>query len=216
MPSFTFHMYASSAVGIAGMAYGLTYLDWNPATAVLGGGAGVVGGMIPDLDSDTGRPVRIVSGLVSLILIAGVVQYALALGWPPTHVALLGGAALLFFNIFGVMAFKSLTRHRGMFHSIPAVIAYGAALAVGFGSLGRDIALPMAVIGLGGGLSHLLLDALFSLSLDPLKLKNKDQGATLFAWTLCLLFLGLAFIGPRGSCLSSFHSFLGDWLKMGR
>lgn len=192
MPSFNTHIYSSAAIGAAGTALGLSWQGWPWPVAALAGLAGWAGGMIPDLDSDTGRPVRIVGGLVSLVLTVGLVHVLLERLQEPLRAALVGAGLLILFNTVGIWLFKAVTRHRGMFHSLPAALAYAAGLAALFAPLGQSPALGAAAVGLAGVLSHLILDAVFSLSLGPLKLWSNKARPSLLAWLILAALTALA------------------------
>jgi len=85
--------------------------------------ATVVGAFLPDLDSDTSAPLKI------LLIIFSVLGSAVA-GWivfnqEDSSWLRLGGMSafsglFIYYGIGGI--FKKLTNHRGIFHSIPAVL----------------------------------------------------------------------------------------------
>ncbi len=182
MPSFETHIYCAAAVGLAGTALAAVHMHWSWPAAALAGLAGCAGGILPDLDSDTSRSVRVVGGLVSLVLAVAAVRYLTAHGMPAMKTAVYGAALLLIFNTLGVWIFKKTTRHRGMFHSLPLALAFGAALAGAFAPFGKNAALVVGAAGAAGVLSHLVLDAVFSLRPGPLKLWSGDFWATAAFW----------------------------------
>ena len=186
MPSFKVHIAASSLAGTAVASLGITWQGWSPPVAVLAGLAGFVGGMVPDLDSDSSSALRLIGVLVSVILAVAAVHMLSRMNTAPLVTALGGAGLLLVFNTAGVSAFKALTRHRGMWHSLPTAAAYGAALAVVFAPLGRTAAWGVAVVGVCGALSHLLLDAVFGLTLNPLKLWSDSKGASILTWVVTI------------------------------
>ena len=58
MAGFRMHVGTAATIGVG---YGLAAvkpLGFAPDAAILAGGLTAVGGMLPDLDSDTGRPIR--------------------------------------------------------------------------------------------------------------------------------------------------------------
>jgi hypothetical protein len=192
MPSFGSHIYASAAVGAAGAALGVIYADFDSPTAVLAMVAGFAGGMVPDLDADRGRPLRIAGGLVSLALAGGTAYTLLSRPMPessiltPTNILLIGLGLLFLFNTVGLEAFRRLTRHRGMFHSLPAALAFGALLAALFAALGTEKALILSVAGVAGVMSHLVLDAIFTPTLMVFKWWSKSTLSAVTAWCCAL------------------------------
>src|SRR5436309_2258102 len=67
MAAFREHVLFSSLLG-AGYAVALKSHGVEPAQAVLAGGVCGVAGMLPDLDSDSGRPVRELFGLTAAVV----------------------------------------------------------------------------------------------------------------------------------------------------
>lgn len=127
--------------------------------------AAVVGGIMPDMDSDSGIPYHVTFGVLSCIAASlaflHVMQitshdYQLLIGWPI-------GAAFLVWVVVG-SAFKKLTRHRGMAHSIPAAMLSGlvtfiVAQKYGFEELDAYLLAVSLTIGY---LGHLVLDEVYA------------------------------------------------------
>ncbi len=134
---------------------------------------GVVGGMLPDIDSDGSIPIRVAFNVLSVVTGFVVVFHFASLSL--VELVLLGGGAfaLVRFGVFDV--FTRLTVHRGLIHSIPAA-AVGGLLSVLLGR--RVFALtPMAAWTAGsfvalGFLVHLALDELYSVDLMGGRLKH--------------------------------------------
>lgn len=194
MPSFKVHIAVSATLGVTGAALGMSWQQWGADVSMLAGLCGFAGGMMPDLDSDSGKPVRIAGGLAGLVLSIGLIYFLHRMNTPPLTIALTGAAMLFILNTAGVKAFKTMTRHRGMFHSIPAVLIFGSALAGIFAPLGFRAASGAALVGMAGFVSHLILDGVFSLTLKPFKLWSKDRLASCFAWLLAVSGLTVAYI----------------------
>src|SRR5258708_1216137 len=67
MASYRGHLAFSSALGVAYGAVGYCYLHLDWAAACLGAGMTALGGLLPDLDSDSGVPIRELFGLLATI-----------------------------------------------------------------------------------------------------------------------------------------------------
>jgi membrane-bound metal-dependent hydrolase YbcI (DUF457 family) len=181
MPGFTTHISASATLGagaaLAGYSAGLPL-----TTCAVGAGLCTIGGMLPDLDGDTGVPVRETVHLVAAVvpvLMLGSLQAA-GLDRESIVLALAGMYVLIRFGL-GEW-FKRVTVHRGMWHSIPAALNVGIiALLICSGEdiLPRAFKAGAVVIGF---LSHLVLDELASLDLFRLKVKE-SSGTALKLWT---------------------------------
>jgi hypothetical protein len=168
----------SSALGAVygGFAAWQLGLDWGPA--LLGAGLTTVGGLLPDLDSDSGVPVREMFGLfgtvVPLLLLRRLLHHQVPLDEALAIVA--GAYVVIRYGLSHV--FKRLTVHRGMFHSTPAMLIAG--LAVFLLDKGSDMPVRLFLAGgvMIGFLSHLVLDEIFSVDFMGLRLK-KSAGSAL-------------------------------------
>src|SRR5947209_20539202 len=68
MASFYGHISTSTTLGVVVGAAGLYYFHYDWGTACLAAGLTAIGGMLPDLDSDSGIPVRELFGLAGLFV----------------------------------------------------------------------------------------------------------------------------------------------------
>src|SRR5947208_3059853 len=111
MANFKGHISTSTALGVAVGAVGFWYLHCDWGTALLAAGLTAVGGMLPDLDSDSGIPVRELFGvaglLVPLLLLGRLRQFHLT---PEQTLVIL--AAVYLIVRFGVSeVFRRITVH---------------------------------------------------------------------------------------------------------
>ena len=58
MAGFRMHISTSALCGVAYGGVAVQFLGHPPETAVLAAGLTAIGGMLPDLDSDSGTPIR--------------------------------------------------------------------------------------------------------------------------------------------------------------
>lgn len=180
MAGFRTHITVSTAAGVAYGAGAWYAFEIPWPTCLLAGGLCSVSGMLPDVDSDTGTPLR-----ESLAFGAAIVPMMLIERWRTlgfsNELIVLCGAGLYLAIRFGFGAIlKHLTVHRGMFHSLPAAaIVTGVAFLVSSGSLEMRLFKSGGV--LAGFLSHLLLDEVWSVDLRGLRIK-KSFGTALKMW----------------------------------
>ncbi len=124
-----------------------------------------IGSFLPDLDSDSGIPFYTVFGLFTLACTGAALYYALS-HYPSLWYALVGipAAALVltWFVLGGI--FKRFTHHRGIMHSVPAMVIAGllTLLAARHLFLGETVSLWFAVFAGVGFLTHLILDEVHS------------------------------------------------------
>ena len=174
MADFKTHTLGAALVsGVAATA--MVMIGNNSLGAILGYFAlGVVGGLLPDVDSDHSIPIRIAYNVISVFGALLVVfhlgeQYSLA------ELVILGVVTglLIRYGVFSV--FARFTVHRGLFHSIPAAIAAGlltAWLASQLFAATPLTAWVCAVFVCGGCIVHLILDEMYSVNLLGMRIKR--------------------------------------------
>lgn len=172
-----------SVSGLCGLCYGAMATFGLGFTGVQGALAGLltwVGGMLPDLDSESGRPVRelfpLVAAIAPMLMIRHLARWSgstdgtILLAVICYGVIRYGGAALL----------HNVSVHRGMFHSIPAMIISAELIFLAFTSSPVPVRLLMAGGVALGFLSHLILDEMYSVEWTGIRLRlNKSAGSAM-------------------------------------
>jgi len=211
MAGFQTHITVSTAAGAAYGWWGATQLGLPMPVCVLSGGLCAIAGMLPDLDSDSGIPARetisFTAAIVPMVAFHRIQTYGLSV-----EQMVLAGAPIYLFIRFGLgTVLKNATVHRGMFHSIPAMIiaAMIAYLICGTGMTSVRIFKAGAVAL--GFFSHLLLDEIWSVNLSSrgpmikksfgsaLKMFGPSAGANSAAYGMLILMslLVLQDVQPR-------------------
>jgi membrane-bound metal-dependent hydrolase YbcI (DUF457 family) len=204
MASFQGHLAVSTVLGAAygGAAAWYWQLDWG--TAFLGALATTLGGMLPDLDSDSGVPVRELFSLVAAIVPVLLLRRMEQLRSLTNEQALVVLAALYLLIRYGAAdIFRMITTHRGMFHSIPALLIAGLLVYLLYDSPNPMLRLYLAAGSMLGFLSHLLLDELYAVNFTGVRFRLNKYAGSAFklyspslaatALTYALLF-GLGFL----------------------
>lgn len=212
MASYRGHLMLSIPLGAA-YGFGAHYflgVDW--VSAALGGMLCGVSGLLPDLDSDSGMPVRIMFGLLGVICPLLMLPRLLAMQLPLQKVLFLLVGCHLLVRYGGAFLMRRTSVHRGMYHSIPAMLIAGLAVFLMYHHSQVEVRAFLAAGAMVGFLSHLVLDELCSVDFSGMKIKlNKFAGSAVkFAspsWTATLatyaILAGLAwtaameFQGPR-------------------
>lgn len=182
MADFKTHITTSTVLGLAYGAGAYFVFEIPLPHCLVASALCSVAGMLPDLDSDSGVPQRemlcFVSVLIPMLMLPRFVQ----LGWSPELMVFAAGLIYGFVR-FGIgYVFKRFTKHRGMWHSIPAALIAG--LAVFWIGLTPDLGIRIfkswaVVIGF---LSHLLLDEVYSVDLNGRRLRVKRSFGTALKW----------------------------------
>lgn len=172
-----------SVSGLLGVGYGAAAVFGFGFTPVQGALAGIftwLAGMLPDLDSESGRPVRVVLGPLAAIGPFLLMRHLLHWAGDPEGAILL--AILTYAAIWygGALLLAKMSVHRGMFHSIPALLIAAEAVFLGYKSESVVVKLLMAGgVGLGF-FSHLVLDEMYSVEWTGIRLKlNQAAGSAL-------------------------------------
>jgi LexA-binding, inner membrane-associated putative hydrolase len=196
MASYRGHLTFSTGLGIAYGGASWWFLQVDPALAGVAGVLTALGGLLPDLDSDSGVPVREMFNLAATLLPLMELRRLASLGLSAEEM-LLAFAGLYAFVRFGVRTiFKHLTVHRGMFHSVPAMLIVGLLVYLGYHHPNPGIRGYLAFGTMLGFLSHLVLDELCSVDFrgvapklnqfagTALKLRSPSFVANVFTYTL--------------------------------
>lgn len=198
MAGFRTHITVSGALGFVYGGCAVQPLGFTTEAGVLAAGVTAVGGMLPDLDSDSGVPIREMFSLAAVVLPLMFVRRMIHAGVSPEGIL----ASLLFGYLFVryVLAnvFKELTVHRGMFHSVPAMLIAGLCVYLAYHSPDRGIRVLLACGVMAGFLSHLVLDEIYSVDWRGVRPKLKSSAGTalklaspsLPATAVCYLILG--------------------------
>ncbi len=180
MASYLGHITFSTALGAAygaAASYGLN-LDWGPV--FLGAGLTAVGGLLPDLDSDSGVPVRELFGLAAVMAPFLMFRRLEALGYSVEQTVVLLAAVYLLVRYGAAAVFKRLTVHRGMFHSVPGLLIAGLLVFLAYQNTDLLVRLYVTAGVMLGFLSHLVLDELCSVGFSGARLQlNNFAGSAL-------------------------------------
>jgi len=162
MAGFKTHVSVSSLLG-CGYA-GAGYLHGVPLdSALLGGAMCGFAGMLPDLDSDYGTPLRETMAFTAAVVPMLLIHRFASFGLRPDEMALIGVALYLFIRFGVTNMVRKYTVHRGMFHSIPAALIFAGVAFLIAGSSDLNIRYYKAGGVFAGFISHLLLDEIYSI-----------------------------------------------------
>jgi hypothetical protein len=149
----------------------------------------IIGSMLPDVDSDTGIPVRILFGVLAVTGLVGSFVYLETMTNFQRGLVSIGIGLCVYFIIGKI--FRHFTVHRGIFHSIPAALLMGV-ISIAIADLFYLEIKTLFSIGLAvtaGYLCHLVLDELNSavnLSGVPF-IPNKSLGTAMQLWSSSLI-----------------------------
>jgi len=178
MAGFKTHITTSTAIGVVYGAGASYFGDVDPSACILAGGLCSVSGMLPDLDSDSGVPLRESIAFAASVIPMLMIPRFRTMGFSPESMVLAGGAIYLFIRFGLARLLQKYTVHRGMFHSLPAALI---AAEVAFLICARqDLGLRYFNAGavLLGFMSHLVLDEIWSVGLKRGRVYLKSSSGT--------------------------------------
>ena len=187
MPGFKVHITASTTMGIAYGGAALILYEQPLESCLLATGLCAVSGMLPDLDSGPGRPLR-----ESVTFAAAVVPMLLIdrfkhMGMTSDAIVLAGGLIYLSIRFGLAWVLRHYSVHRGMFHSLPTALIFSELAFLLCSSGGLPLRFFEASAVMMGFLSHLILDEIWSIEWRGLRPGLKSSAGTAFkAWSPCL------------------------------
>jgi membrane-bound metal-dependent hydrolase YbcI (DUF457 family) len=204
MADFKTHITVSSlcgvVYGVAGFRAGVPL-----ETCLIAGGLCSVSGMLPDLDSDSGVPLREAVALSSAIIPMLLVDRLERIGCTHEMMVVVTGIVYLFIRFGIAEIFRRYTVHRGMWHSIPAAITCGMIAFMLCSCENMSIRLFKTMAVVVGFMSHLILDEMWSVDFrrgryyfkssfgTALKLWGKERIPNLVAYSIMTVFAVLVY-----------------------
>jgi hypothetical protein len=179
MADFKTHVTASSIVGLGygGVAYfmaGMQIPDCILAATFCG-----MAGMLPDIDSGPGRPLREITGLLA-VMVPSMLLVRLYQSGMPQSLRILVALGVYVVIRYGLRELlKRYTVHRGMFHSLAAVAIFGELAFLLM--YGEEMMVRWFIAGgvVAGCLSHLILDEIYSVEWNGRPRLKKSFGTAI-------------------------------------
>jgi len=175
---------------------------------------GLIGGLLPDIDSSHSIPVRMAFHILAVV--AGFLMlFAVGQRYSLVELVILWMACYILIRHGLFTLFNRFTVHRGVIHSVPAAALFGlVAILLAYRGFGAS-ALQSWLCGsflFAGCLVHLLLDELYSVNLQGMKLKNSFGTAFSFGSShnrlgtllLYLAVIGLFYLSPSAKAFVAF------------
>ena len=177
MAGFKTHITTSTMVGVGYGAVGNLFYDIPIPVAMVSAGLCSIAGILPDLDSDSGKPVREITSFSAAVIPMLMMARLRQMGLSHESIIMAGGCMYIFVR-FGIGEMLSrFSVHRGMWHSIPAAAIAGlvAALLVSGEFEYRMFKVAAVVIGY---LTHLILDEIWSIQFHRGRIRLKKSSGT--------------------------------------
>lgn len=178
MAGFQTHITVSSLLGVGCAWFGHAHYDLDWGTCAVAGALCSMGGMMPDLDSDSGIPARETLNFAAAIAPMLLFKRIYAVGFEVEHLLLFGAPLYLLIRFGFGWIFRKFTVHRGMFHSIPA-LAISFLITYLLCDEGVTMVRVYKAAGMAlGFFSHLLLDEIWSVQVGATGPRLKSSFGT--------------------------------------
>jgi len=162
MADFNTHITTSTVVGVGVGVVGHFVFDFPLTTCMVGAGLCSLSGILPDLDSGSGRPLRETSAVLAAVVPMLMVDRFQHMGMNAEAIALAGGLVYIVIRFGVAEIFKKYTTHRGMWHSVPAAISCTLAAFIVVSGESLDIRVFKSAAVFIGFMVHLILDEIWS------------------------------------------------------
>ncbi|MCK4441106.1 MAG: metal-dependent hydrolase [Sulfurovaceae bacterium] len=154
----------------------------TPTQSIMAFAIGTFGGLMPDIDSDNSKAIGVGFTILSIlitILLVFLTYYIYSL----VEMLIMSGVLFFIFRILVIDIFRKISKHRGMFHSIPVALIWGlltAILMYQFFGLNSLISWIYGFMMSFGYIVHLILDEIYSVDLGNRRMKKSSGTAFKF------------------------------------
>ncbi|QVL31389.1 metal-dependent hydrolase [Telmatocola sphagniphila] len=180
--SYTGHLLFSGSLGAVYGYLGYYHFHFAEQLAILAAVICTLGGLLPDLDKLGDESNSTIREIFSLAVALGSIMVIrrwqnLDLNNDPEKVILILAGAFLSVRYGFILLVKKLSVHRGMFHSIPAMIISGLVVYLAFRKPEQSHRYFLAIAMMIGFLSHLILDEVRGMNAAPVKSSGKSKAS---------------------------------------
>lgn len=177
MANFKQHLTGGLSVSGIGAVVAFTTIQLSLAQSLITFLLGVLGSILPDIDSDTSKPVQMLFGYLGAIVPIFIIGHLPVHGARMETIVLTSLFGYFIIRYFVANLFFKFTEHRGIVHSIPAAVFAGLIIYYIFRQSDFRPRFMFAMITALGYLTHLLMDEIWSVDLQDIRLKKSFGSA---------------------------------------
>lgn len=163
MGNFVHHLTGSVIAGAACAAASWYVFHTQAEDTAAVGVLCAISGLLPDVDSPYSKPSEYILSITSALAPAFILQNISAEHFTPSKIVIIAVGAYLLARFGLRLILKHITVHRGMIHSIPAALIWGAFVFLAFRHSPPMVQQLVAAAAIVGFIVHLLIDEMFSL-----------------------------------------------------
>lgn len=179
MANFNTHFTVAAVASATVSATLLTMEVVTPEQAVIAFGIGTLGGLLPDVDSAHSTSIRVGFNVLALLMTIMII-FVKSATYSLVEMALVASLTFVLIRYAFLELFRKMSKHRGMFHTIPVAIIWGivvASLAQWFFELNSLVSWVYGFMVTWGYLVHLILDETYSVDLGNRRMKKSSGTA---------------------------------------
>lgn len=182
MADFKTHLTGGMILGggcalVALMGFNLSYIQSFSVFIM-----GTIGGILPDIDSDSGKPLSLIFGKISVLLPALLLgQFTTVESFSSEFLVSYFVCSYFIINYLICGLVKKITVHRGIIHSLPFSLLSGEIGYLLFATSEENVAIIVGGALFAGCLVHLILDELhsFTFKYGTFPVLKKSSGTAL-------------------------------------
>lgn len=182
MANFNTHFTVAAIASATVSATLLSMEVVTPEQAVIAFGIGTLGGLLPDVDSAHSTSIRVGFNVLALLMTIMII-FVKSGTYSLVEMVLVASLTFVLIRYAFLELFRKMSKHRGMFHTIPVAIIWGivvASLAQWFFDLNSLVSWVYGFMVTWGYLVHLILDETYSVDLGNRRMKRSSGTAFKF------------------------------------
>jgi membrane-bound metal-dependent hydrolase YbcI (DUF457 family) len=182
LANFNTHFVAGAGVSTIFSGTLLAMGSIDSMEALMAFAFGTLGGLLPDIDSNHSKAIDLGFTLFSM-LITILVVFVQINRYSLIEMFILGGLLFAFLRYGVIDIFRKISKHRGMFHSVPASLIWGLIVAIlvkYIFDIDDFISWIYGIMVTIGYLTHLILDEIYSVDLKNRRIKRSFGTALKF------------------------------------
>jgi hypothetical protein len=215
---------ATSSAIITGVLLSMRVIE--PTEAIMAFATGTFGSLMPDIDANNSKAINIGFTVISLLVTILFVFSKLDI-YSLLEMLIMGGVIFSSVRFGFIGVFRKISKHRGVFHSIPMALIWGVGTAIisyNFFHLESLLSWIYGIMMSFGYAVHLILDEIYSVDLNNRRVKKSAGTAfKLFSVSsnidaikyivLYFILLNLFIYAPDGSMVEQALFSQNAWLN---
>ncbi len=182
MANFNTHFNVAAGASAVVSATLLSMEVVSPQEAVVAFFLGTLGGLLPDVDSPRSTSIKVAFNILSLLMTILII-FVKSSTYSLVEMVVVASLVFVAIRYAFLEFFRKISKHRGMFHSIPVAFLWGLVIAIvsqWFFDLNSLVSWVYGFMITLGYFVHLILDEIYSVDLGNRRMKKSSGTALKF------------------------------------